>query len=71
MPDLTQRIWIVEGGYGIWVVRAPSEDVAITIALAGHPEHSGAADYGLERTELSAREANLDGEPEILESMYA
>ena len=67
----SQSIWIVEGGYGIWIVRAPSEDAAITIAMAGRPEHTGAADYGLERIELSAREANPDGEPEILESMYA
>lgn len=65
------RIWIVQGGYGIWVVRAPSEDAAITVALAGSPEHSGGGDFGLERGELAAREASPGGEPEILESKYA
>lgn len=65
------RVWIVEGGYGLWVVRAASEDAAITIAMAGGGDHTGASAYGIERDEVTVREATPDGNAEILGSVYA
>jgi hypothetical protein len=65
------KLWIVHGGYGMWVVRAADEDEACAVAHAGNSGRDGGAMYGYERAEFEyADEITADGPPEVLDHYF-
>lgn len=65
-------IWIVRGGYGLWVVRAMNAKEACDTAFSGpRPEDDTTAEeYGVARAEMEAFPVSVDGERQIIDHYF-
>lgn len=65
-----QLVWIVHGGYGLWVVRAATAEEACDVAYNGPAtDDTTASEYGINRDELEAYLVEA-GPPAIIDHYF-